>query len=60
MLFDVLMAAQAHFFKIDGRVLGGRQFGVLVQVLFWGVTVRAHFCILTVTAGGECSLGCWC
>ena len=30
------MAARAHLFKIDGRVLAGMQFGVLVQVLFWG------------------------
>ena len=35
MLFDVLMAARAHLFKIDGRVLGGMQFGVLVLVVFW-------------------------
>ena len=38
------MALRAHLFKIDGRVLGG----VLVQVLFSGVTVRAHVRILTV------------
>ena len=38
------MVARAHLFKIDGRVLGGMQFGVLVQVLFWGVTLRAHLC----------------
>ena len=25
------MAVRAHLFKIDGRVLGGMQFGVLVQ-----------------------------
>ena len=33
-LFEVLMAARAHLLKIDGRVLGGMQFWVLVQVLF--------------------------
>ena len=38
------MALRAHLFKIDCRVLGG----VLVQVLFSGVTVRAHVCVLTV------------
>ena len=54
------MAVQAQLFKIDGRLLGGMQFGVLVQVLFWGVTVRAYFCILTVGRRGECSLGCCC
>ena len=59
-LFELLMAARAHLFKIDGRLLGGMQFGVLVQVLFWGLTVRAYFCILTVGGRGECSLGCWC
>ena len=47
------MAVRAHLFKIDGRVLGGMQFGVLVQVLFWAVTVRAHFCILTVGCKGD-------
>ena len=26
-LFEVLMAVRAHLFKIDGRVLGGMQFG---------------------------------
>ena len=46
--------------EIDGLVLGGVQFGVLVHVWLWGVTVRAHFCILTVRRQGECSLGCWC
>ena len=54
------MAVRVHPFKIDGRVLGGMQFGVPVQVLFWGVTMRANFCILTVGRGGECSLGCCC
>ena len=34
MLFEVLMAVRVHLFKIDGRVLGGMQFGVLVMV-FW-------------------------
>ena len=27
MLFEVLMAVRVHLFKIDGRVLGGMQFG---------------------------------
>ena len=35
MLFDLLLAVWAHLFKIDGRVLGGMQFGVLVLVVFW-------------------------
>ena len=35
MLFEVLMAVRAHLFKIDGRVHGGMQFGVLVLVVFW-------------------------
>ena len=30
------MAVRAHLFNLDGRVLRGMQFGVLVQVLFWG------------------------
>ena len=34
------MAVRAHLFKIDGRVLGGMQLGVLVQVLFCGVPAR--------------------
>ena len=48
------MAVRAHLFKIDGRVLGGMQFGVLVQVLFWhlGGDGTRVFCVLT---GG----GCW-
>ena len=40
------MTVRAHFYKIDGRVQGGAvwgcclvQFGVLVQVLFWGVAL---------------------
>ena len=33
-LFEVLIAVRAHLFKIDGRVLGGMQFGLLVQVCF--------------------------
>ena len=59
-LFEALVAVRAHLFNIDGMVLGGMQFGVLVQVLFWGVTMRAYFCILTVGRRGERSLGCWC
>ena len=35
MLFEVLMAVRAHLLKID-EVLGGMQFGELVQVLFLG------------------------
>ena len=60
-LIEVLMAVRAHLFKVDGRrVLGVMQFGVLAQVLFWGVAVRAHFCIFTVGCRGACSLGWWC
>ena len=36
-LFEALMAVQAHLFKIDGGVLGGMQLGLLVQVEFWDV-----------------------
>ena len=36
-LFEALMAVQAHLFKIDGGVLGGMQLGLLVQVVFWDV-----------------------
>ena len=41
---EVLMAVRENHFKIDGRAPGGMQFGVLAQVLFWGVAVRAHLC----------------
>ena len=34
MLFGVPMAVRAHLFNLDGRVVRGMQFGVLVQVLF--------------------------
>ena len=40
-LFEVLVAARAHFCGIDDRVLAGMQFGVLFEVL---VAARAHFC----------------
>ena len=59
MQFEVLVAVLAHLFKIDGRVLGGMQLGVLVQVLFCGVTVRV-FGHLGGRTQGECSLECWC
>ena len=36
-LFEALMAVQAHLFKIDGGVLGGMQLGLLVQVEFFGM-----------------------
>ena len=36
MLAGMQVTARAHFCKIDGRVQGGMQFGVLVQVVFWG------------------------
>ena len=52
------MAVRAYLFKIDGRVLGGMQFGGAGAEL--GVTVQAHYCILTVGCKGACSLGCWC
>ena len=58
-LFEVLMAARAHLFKIDGRVLGGMQFGVLAQMLFWVVTVQAHVCILTVGCKGGTQFRWW-
>ena len=48
MLFEVLMAVRAHLFKIDGRVLGGVQFGGAGAGAVLGVTVHACFCILTV------------
>ena len=60
MLFEVLMAVRAHLFKIDGRVLGGMQFGGAGAGAVLGVTVHACFCILTVGCTGACSLGCWC
>ena len=47
--------------EIDGWVLGGMPFGVLVHVLFWVMgTVRAHFCEIDSRVLGACSLGCWC
>ena len=62
MLF-VLMAVWAHLFKIDGRVLGGMQFGGAGAGAVLGVTVHACFCILTVGhavwgAGAGGVLGC--
>ena len=42
MLFEVLMAARAHLFKIDGRVLGGMQFGGAGAGAVLGVTVFLH------------------
>ena len=54
------MAVRAHLFKIDGRVLGGMQFGGAGAGAVLGVTVRACFCILTVGCTGACNLGCWC
>ena len=35
-LFEVLVTVWAKFCKIESRVLGVMQFGVLVQVLLWG------------------------
>ena len=43
MLFEVLMAVRAHLFKIDGRVLGGMQFGGAGAGAVLGVTVRRVF-----------------
>ena len=43
-LFEVLMAVRAHLFKIDGRVLGGMQFGGAGAGAVLGVTV--HACLL--------------
>ena len=42
MLFEVLMAVRAHLFKIDGRVLGGMQFGGAGAGAVLGVTVFLH------------------
>ena len=53
------MAVRAHLLKIDGRVLGGMQFGGAGAGAVLGVTVHACFCILTVGCKGACSLGCW-
>ena len=47
-LFEVLMAVRAHLFKIDGRVLGGMQFGLLVQVVFWCTQGGMQFGVLLV------------
>ena len=33
--FGVQVTVRAHFCKIDGRVLGSVQSGVLAKVLFW-------------------------
>ena len=41
-LFEVLMAARAHLFKIDGKVLGGIQFGGAGAGAVLGVTVLLH------------------
>ena len=51
------MAVRAHLFKIDGRVLGGMQFGVLVQVLFWGDGARAFLHLDGRTQGGNAVWG---
>ena len=40
-LFEVLVALRAQLCEIDDRVLGGMQFGVLVQVLCWGAGAGA-------------------
>ena len=56
-LFEVLMAVRAHLFKIDGRVLGGMQFGVLVQVLFWGGDVARAFLHLAGRTHGGMQFG---
>ena len=63
MLFEVLMAVGAHLFKIDGRVLGGMQFGGAGAGAVLGVTVHECFRILTVGctgawAGASGFLGC--
>ena len=62
MLFDVLMAVRAHLFKIDGRVLGGMQFGGAGAGAVLGA--RGH-AVWGARAGGVlgCCLGsclrCW-
>ena len=53
---------RAFFCDIDGRVLGGMLFGLLVQLLFWGagrqvpegmqVEVQAHFGEIGGSSGG--------
>ena len=56
-LFAVLMAVRVHLFKIDGRVLGGMQFGVLVQVLFGGGRCARIFAFRQEDAGGKAVWG---
>ena len=36
-LFEMLAKARTQFCKIDGRVVEGMQFGVLVQVQFFAI-----------------------
>ena len=50
----------AHLLKIDGRVLGGMQFGGAGASAVLGVTVHACFCILTVGCTGACGAGAIC
>ena len=45
MLAGRQVTARAYFGKIDGRVQGGKPFGMLFRVLLEVlVTARAHFC----------------
>ena len=49
--------------KIDGRVLGGMQSGVLAQVLFWDevlVMVGVHICKIDGRVVWGCCLGVLC
>ena len=45
---------------LDGRVQGGMQLGVLVQLGALRVTVQALFCEIDGRVQGACSLGCRC
>ena len=65
-LFEALMAVRAHLFKIDGRVIGGMQLELLVQVVFWdgrlgargGAVWGARFgVLLKVLVCNHCYLG---
>ena len=56
-LFEVLMAVRTHLFKIDGRELGGMQFGGVGAGAVLRVTVHVCFCILTIGCTGAAVWG---
>ena len=56
-LFEVLVAARAHLFKIDGRVLGGMQYGGAGAGAVLGVTVHACFFHLVGRVHGGMQFG---